>query len=262
MLFISIFTIATQLDLEHKLFKKKISSSLVLNKITKPQNYIFNADTIGEELVNRMQKRLESDVGMRLILRSNFKERQREYLKEAIIPRLVNAGVIRRLFDENQNLKSVINFETFHSFGELKIKNLSSEVLKNIVLSIPASSIIESFDTTNLVQKVVEDNIKLVSFEALMPGEEKFFNIWNELSLDQILEIQNKLILNATGIDNLKIKVYSSSTNWYGHKLEHNSMARWLSILFPLMIAVASSLVLIFTFFTLINKIIKKWSAS
>ncbi|MBV7407713.1 hypothetical protein [Maritimibacter sp. DP1N21-5] len=219
-----------------------LTGQIVLNDIAVPADYVIDPLVISDELVARMQKRSEADLALNILLGENGNE----LLRDRAIPRLVNAGVVRRMLDEMEGLGTVIAFGDYHAFGRVRVTNRGEDVLNTVALVMPEIARAERSGEP-LEVRAHENGLMSVALDTLDPGEAAEIAVWFTSTPDALLAQEDSFGLGALGALRGEMHVYRPSTGWNGAELQVRPWARWIvaAVLSAVCVAALATLALL-----------------
>ncbi|WP_298493597.1 hypothetical protein [uncultured Maritimibacter sp.] len=200
-----------------------LTGQLVLNDIAVPADYAIDPVVVADELVARMQKRSEADLALNILLGENGNE----LLRDRAIPRLVNAGVVRRMIDEMDGLGTVISFGDYHAFGRLRVTNRGEVPLTSVAMVMPEIARAEVAGE-RLAVRTHDNGLFSVTLDALDPGETTEVAVWFTQGPEALLSQEAHFGLGAMGAMRGELHVFRPTTGWNGAELQVRPWARWI----------------------------------
>jgi len=215
------------------LFGRQLSAEIQLSEVELPAAFRIDPVLISNEISSRMTQRTETDTALRIMLNAG----QNELLRNRAIPRLVNAGVIRRMLGDMEGLGTVIDFSTYKSYARVTIENRSPRALNDVALVLPYARRAERLDQEELVFRLLDGSIGAISIPTLQPKETAEINVWLDTPSSNIVEQESRILLGAAESIRGGVRLYGATSNWNGADLEVFVWARWLVALFCVSIA-------------------------
>ena len=200
-----------------------LTGQIVLGDLAVPADYAIDPVVVADELVARMQKRSEADLALNILLGDNGNE----LLRDRAIPRLVNAGVVRRMIDEMDGLGTVIAFADYHAFGRVRVTNRGDETLSTVAVVMPEIARAE-FAGQRLDVRGHDNGLFSVTLDALAPGETAEIAVWFTQSPEALLAQEAHFGLGAMGAMRGELHVFRPTTGWNGAELQVRPWARWI----------------------------------
>ena len=206
-----------------RLVAPPLTARVLLHEVKVPSAFSLDDRRISDELVRRMKRRAETDAALRIMLG----EDGNKMLRDRAIPRLLNAGVIRRMIAEMDGLGAVIAFAGYGSWGEIRITNSGDEPMNDVAITVPNT---ERAELNGSLIEITshERGLKSVSLGQLTPGQSVALAVWFTESATAISERAGDFRLGADGGARGLVTLYDPQRNWNGANLEIQSWARWL----------------------------------
>lgn len=200
-----------------------LTADVVVNEVAVPADYAIDPVVVSDELVKRMQRRSETDLALNILLGENGNT----LLRERAVPRLVNAGVVRRMVQEMDGLGTVIAFADYHSFARIVVTNRSGAELTDVALTLPAAARAER-DGQILDLREHKNGLTSVSFDTMAPGEQVALSVWFTDAPGVVASRAGDMRVGASGGVRGSVRTFQSVTHWNGAELQVRPWARWL----------------------------------
>jgi hypothetical protein len=189
-----------------------LSADVALHPFVLPSDFGLDADAVAAALVTELQDRLAADIAIRLLL----EEEENTIMGEVVLPRLINAGVFRRIFAGLPGIGSVTALTDVRAIAQVTVRNTTENRLTDIALLVPGLLRGQG----GLVVPAA-DGPGSVTLPALAPGESADLTLW--LATDA-----PPLSLGAAGGLRGDLRTYRALTGWRGADLQVMGWARWL----------------------------------
>jgi hypothetical protein len=198
---------------------------LVLHEVQVPAAFKIDPVLIADELVKRMQRRSESDLALRILLG----DKGNELLRDRAVPRLVNAGVVRRMVEEMEGLGTVIAFGSYRSYAPISIRNTGETTLDDVAITLPHAVLAERGDGGGPLEISEHDAaLGAISLGRLAPGAAVLIHAWFDEPPAAIAARGDAIRLGADGGVRGNMRVYPAAAGWNGADLQVLPWARWL----------------------------------
>lgn len=222
-----------------------LTAQVLLHDVAVPSNYAIDPVVITDELVQRLQDRSGRDLALSIMMG----DKALALMREQALPRLLNAGVVRRMLEEMDGLGQVIAFADYHSFARVQIVNRSGEELEDVSMTLPGAVLAER-DGQALPLRAHDDGLMSVSFPTLGPDETATLSVWFELEPGAVASRSEDMRLGADGGLRGGVQVYRATPDWNGAELQDRSWARWLvsGTLLAVVVAALAALALLLVF--------------
>ena len=206
-----------------------------LNQVSVPSSYEIDPLIIADQLVTRMQSRAQTDTALRLMLG----QKTNELLRDRAIPRLVNAGVIRRMLEEMVGLGSVIEYATYRSMADITVANRGAVALADVAITLPGAVRVEAVGApTALVLR--NAGVPSISLGAFAEGQSRSFRVWSVAAPAEIVKMRSKVLVGAEKGLRGRVLLSSPVSGWNGGDLQDVAWARWLATAIPALLAFAA----------------------
>lgn len=201
-----------------------LSARVLIHPLKIPSTFSIDDKEISDELVRRMTFRAERDAALKIML----DDEANEMLSKRVIPRLLNAGVLRRMIKEMEGLGSVIAFAGYRSWAEISVTNSGPDALEDVAVTLPYAARVETSTGEALELKAFDGELGAASLGALVAGETVNLQVWfGSNASDVALRGQDIRVGAADGLRG-NVSLYDPARNWNGAELETESWARWL----------------------------------
>lgn len=204
--------------------RQPLVARVTLAPFALPAGYAVDPVAITDELVARMRSRVDNDMALQMMLGTE----ESVILREQAVPRLVNAGVLRRMLEEMEGLGTVIEMADYHALAEVEIRNRGTVPLEDVALVLPGAGRIEGIAGAAPVLEAGENGLAAVTLPALQPGEVSRFRLWLVPSPEELAVRAGEIRLGAATDPSGTVHLYSSQTKWNGAALQVLPWARWL----------------------------------
>ena len=201
-----------------------LSARVLIHPLQVPSTYAIDDEVISDELVRRMTRRAEMDAALRIMLGNETNE----MLRERAIPRLLNAGVLRRMIQEMEGLGAVIAFAGYRSWGEVSVINSGPETLQDVAITLPFADRVELAGGEALERKAFEGELAAISLGTLDAGEIKTVQVWFNATAEDVAARGRDFRIGADGGVRGSVNLYDPARTWNGAELEIEVWARWL----------------------------------
>lgn len=189
-----------------------------------PAAFRLDAEEIATDLSERLQRRATEDFALRTLLGSNGQQQ----VSEIVIPRLLNAGVIRRMIQEIPSLEAVTAVSSYKSYIALQVNNTGDIPLTDVAFSAPGAVRAEKSDGSDLPIVTPDRDVDVVNLGNLEPGGEVNVRIWFENLPEDILLQRDNFLLAARNVRSGQINFRGTGREWFGADLEVTPWGRWL----------------------------------
>lgn len=220
----------------------RLTARVLLHDLKVPSSYSIDDKQISDELVRRMKRRAETDAALQIMLRA----KGTEMLRDRAIPRLVNAGVVRRMIAEMDGLASVIDFAGYGSWAEIVVTNSGATALEDVAMTMPYAARAE-IAASPLKLTSHKDGLTAMALGRLEPGASVTLAVWLAQSADAFAARRQDVLLGADGGVRGIVRLHDPGRAWNGARLEYHSWARWLiaAILFSIVFLTIAGIMLI-----------------
>lgn len=201
-----------------------LSARVLIHPLQVPSTYSIDDKDISGELVRRMTVRAERDAALRIMLSDEVNKT----LRERVIPRLLNAGVLRRMIKDMQGLGTVIAFAGYGSWAEIAVTNSGGEALEDVAITLPFAARVETSAGDALELKTYGGGLGAASFGSLAAGETMHLRAWFEAPAPDVASRSHDIRIGADGGVRGKVSLYDPARGWNGAELEIEPWARWL----------------------------------
>lgn len=205
------------------LFDRGLTATVALHDFALPADYSVDPLAISDALVAQMLQRTQSDVALRLMLEQDTAD----MLREIAIPRLVNAGVVRRIFDEMPGIGTVIAMPDYHALARVTLSNRGAADLADVALTLPGAIRAQGVEAA-----VHEGDIASVRLPALAAGETAQITVWLALSPTEIAARAGEIRVGSQAGGRGAVQLYAALTGWGGAELQVRPWARWMAAAF------------------------------
>lgn len=205
------------------LWRPNLVARVEVQNFALPARFSLDPVEIADELSAELQTRAIRDTALRLLLGNNGQQQ----VADVVVPRLLNPGVIRRMFEDMESLGTVIGVTEFQGLITGTIRNDGETALNDVALTLPGALKAELSDGTNLDIAAPTDDLNAVGFGTLEAGASHQFLVW----LDRpALEVANRPEFVRTGASGGYDGVVElrGGSDWFGAELEVAPWARWL----------------------------------
>lgn len=199
-----------------------LKAEIVLTDYPLPSGFGVAPQEVSDFLVAEMQKRVLTDIAMRLVMGNDGQQK----LHDVVIPRLLNAGVIRRMIEEVQPLADVLSIGQFKSTARIVVRNDGAAPLTDVAMIIPDAVRAEDGDG---VVGIVETRpgLPAINLGDMEPGEQRSITVWRSASSDFGPDAIGRFSLGAANGVRGQLDVLGAR-DWLGAGLEKSAWARWL----------------------------------
>lgn len=199
-----------------------LKADVVLADYPLPDGFGLAPQEVSDFLVAEMQERVLGDVAMRLILGTDNQQK----LHDVIIPRLLNAGVIRKMIKEVQPLADVLSIGQFKSTARIVVRNDGAATLTDVAMIVPDATRAE--DGSGVVSIVpTQPGLSAINLGDMAPGEQKSITVWRSAAADFSPTAIGQFSLGAAKGIRGQFDVLGAR-DWLGAGLEKFTWARWL----------------------------------
>jgi hypothetical protein len=204
-------------------YGEALSADVRLQDFRLPADFRLDPDEIAADLSVRLAERAERDVAMRLL----FGEENQARLREVALPRLLNAGVIRRMTQETAALGTVLAVAGYRGLATVTVTNHAPLPQPDTAMTMPGALRAETADGERLDLRAPAGEVPAVRVGTLAPGETRTLFVWLEAVPDAAAARTLIRIGAAGGLDG-RIDLHAPGRNWFGADLELFPWARWL----------------------------------
>lgn len=201
-----------------------LSARVLIHPLQVPSTFSINDKDISDELVRRMIERAERDAALRIMLGDEVNKT----LRERVIPRLLNAGVLRRMIQDMQGLGAVIDFAGYGSWAEIAVTNSGAGALEDVAITLPFAARAETASGEAVEMQVFDGGLGAASFGSLAAGETTQLRVWFEAPAQDVASRSHDIRIGADGGVRGKVSLYDPARGWNGAELEIEPWARWL----------------------------------
>ncbi|GKY88458.1 hypothetical protein [Sinisalibacter aestuarii] len=199
-------------------------AEMALNEVAVPAAYEINPVTIADELVARMQQRSETDMALGMLLG----EKGNALMRDRALPRLVNAGVVRRMVEEMDGLGTVIAFAGYHAYAPVRVENRGDDALDDVAMTLPGAVRAETEAGAPVTISEHDDGLAALSLGRLEPGEAVAVRVWFDQTPTAVAARGAEMRLGAAGGLRGIVNLYPAAMGWNGADLQVLPWARWL----------------------------------
>lgn len=189
-----------------------LSAEVTLHPFVLPADFGLDADAVATALVAELQDRLAVDIALRMLL----EEEDNAIMADVVLPRLINAGVFRRIFAGLPGIGSITALAEVRTVARVTLRNDTENPLTDVALLVPGLLRGEGGTITPAT-----DAPGSVTLPALAPGATADLTLW--LSTDR-----PEIRLGAAGALRGDVRTYGALTGWRGADLQVIGWARWL----------------------------------
>jgi hypothetical protein len=201
-----------------------LKARLLVHQVKVPAGYEIDPNRISDELVRRMQRRSEMDMALRVLLG----DEGNALLRERAVPRLLNAGVLRRMIDEMDGLGTVIAFAGYRAWSEVTVSNSSALPLEDVAITLPHAAHAETAAGGFIELSKHDRDLSSATLGRLEPGESLALFVWFDQPPEQVMARSSDIRIGADGEVRGRSLVYDPDHAWNGADLEVEPWARWL----------------------------------
>src|SRR6056297_284384 len=202
-----------------------------------PATIGIDDEEIALALSTRLQQRVERDTALRLLLGGEGRDRMRE----VVVPRLLNAGVIRRLIEDTPSLGAMIEAEAYRGLATVRIENRTGAELTDVAITLPEALRAErAGDAVPLARH--GESLRSITLPALAANESASLTIWMAAPPEALAARAGEMRLGAvrqsgTGGQSAAgeaeaedgiVQLRGQPGAWIGADLEIRPWARWL----------------------------------
>ncbi|MEC7764956.1 MAG: hypothetical protein VX874_23835 [Pseudomonadota bacterium] len=200
-----------------------LTAQVLLNDVAVPSNYAIDPVVITDELLRRMQDRAGRDLALSIMMG----DQGLALMREQALPRLLNAGVVRRMLEDMDGLGQVIAYSDYRSFAQVQIVNRSGAPLEDVALTLPGAVLAER-DGAALPIRAHDNGLMSVSFATLDANETAALNVWFALEPGAVASRSEDIRLGADHGVRGTVQMFRAAPDWNGAELQDRSWARWL----------------------------------
>lgn len=204
---------------------RTLYARVLVHPVKVTSNFEIDANQISDELVRRMQRRAETDAALRIMLRADVNK----LLRERAIPRLLNAGVLRRMIAETEGLGAVIAFAQYGSWADITVRNSGVMPLEDVAMTIPHAARVEATDDKVLDIQTSVGGLAAVRLGDIAADAEIELSVWFDQGAAEISARATEFRLGADGGVRGWVNFYDPDRAWNGADLEIKPWARWLT---------------------------------
>ena len=201
-----------------------LSARVLIHPLQVPSTYSVDDEEISDELVRRMTRRAEMDAALRIMLNNETNK----MLRERAIPRLLNAGVLRRMIQEMEGLGAVIAFAGYGSWAEVSVANSGREALRDVAITLPFADRVELEGGTALEPRMFDGELAGIPLGDFEAGETRKVQVWFNATAEDIASRYREIRIGADGGIRGSVSLYDPARAWNGAELETQVWARWL----------------------------------
>ncbi|MCB9992717.1 MAG: hypothetical protein H6873_03555 [Hyphomicrobiaceae bacterium] len=199
-----------------------LKADIVLADYPIPGGFGVAPQEVSDYLVTEMQKRSLNDIALRLVLGNDTQQK----LHDVVIPRLLNAGVIRTMIGEVQPLADVLSIGQYKSTAEIAVRNDGAEPLTDVAMIVPGA--IRAEDGNGVVEVAdTQPGLSAIRLGDMQPGEQRSVIVWRSVAADFGPAAIGQFSVGAAGGVRGHVDVLGAR-NWFGSGLEKTAWARWL----------------------------------
>jgi len=170
-----------------------LKARVQMHQIKVPAGYEIDPRRISDELVRRMQRRSEVDMALRVLLG----EEGNELLRERAVPRLLNAGVLRRMIDEMDGLGTVIAFAEYKAWSEITVTNSGASLLEDVAITLPHAVQAETASGGAIELRKHDGNLSSTALGHLKPGMSLTLIVWFDRVPEQVVARSSEIRIGA-----------------------------------------------------------------
>lgn len=205
------------------LWQPKLVAEIEVQDFALPSKFSMNPNEISDELSAELQRRANSDTALRFLLGGDGQQQ----VAEVVVPRLLNSGVISRMFGNMESLGTVMEVTEFHGMVTGNIRNDGDKVLRDVALTLPGALKAETADGTAVDVVEPRDDLAAVNFGDLEAGAVRSFTVWLDRPARDLTAAPQFVRTGAQeGVDGLV--EMRGDRGWFGSGLEVAPWARWL----------------------------------
>ncbi|MGH1479248.1 MAG: hypothetical protein ACRBM6_11125 [Geminicoccales bacterium] len=201
-----------------------LKARVQVHQVKVPSGYEIDPRRISDELVRRMQRRSEVDMALRVLLG----EEGNELLRERAVPRLLNAGVLRRMIDEMDGLGTVIAFAGYEAWSEITVTNSSTLLLEDVAITLPHAAHAETAGGGAIELKKHDRDLSSTALGQLEPSKSLTLYVWFDRPSEQVVARSSEIRIGAADGVRGRSLIYDPAHAWNGADLEVEPWARWL----------------------------------
>lgn len=204
------------------LWQPKLVAEIRVQDFDLPANFSMDPNEVSDELSAQLQRRATSDAALRFLLGGEGQQQ----VAEVVVPRLLNAGVIRRMISEMDTLGTVLEATEFHGLVTGHIRNDGDTPLAEVALTLPGALRAEVNDGTVLDIAEPREDLSVVNFGTLEAGDDVPFMVWLDRPASTLAALPQFVRTGSRGSDG--VVEMRGNENWFGADLEVAPWARWL----------------------------------
>lgn len=201
-----------------------LKARVQVHEVKVPSGYEIDPNRISDELVRRMQRRSEVDMALRVLLG----DEGNALLRERAVPRLLNAGVLRRMIDEVDGLGTVIAFAGYKAWSEITVTNSGALLLEDVAITLPHATHAETAGGGVIELSKHDRDLNSTTLGQLKPGQSMTLLVWFDQPPEQVMVRSSDIRIGAAGGVRGRSLVYDPDHAWNGADLEVEPWARWL----------------------------------
>lgn len=199
-----------------------LKADVVLADYPLPDGFGVAPKEVSDFLVSEMQERVLADIAMRLVLGTDNQQK----LHDVVIPRLLNAGVIRKMIEEVQPLADVLSIGQFKSTARIIVRNDGAATLTDVAMIVPDA--VRAEDGNGVVHIVqTQPGLSAINVGDMAPGEQRSITVWRSAAADFSSAAIGQFSLGAANGVRGQFDVLGAH-DWLGAGLEKFTWARWL----------------------------------
>ncbi|MCB1516559.1 MAG: hypothetical protein KDJ19_02940 [Hyphomicrobiaceae bacterium] len=204
------------------LMSGNLKAEMVLNDYPLPSGFGVAPQEVSDFLVAEMQGRVLTDVALRLVMGSDNQQK----LHDVVIPRLINAGVIRKMIGAVQPLADVLSLGQFKSTAQIKVHNGGTAALADVAMIIPGA--LRAQDSNGIVPITeTQPGLSAIKLGDMAPGADRSIIVWRSAAVDFSPDAISQFSLGAADGVRGQLEVLGTR-DWLGAGLEKSAWARWL----------------------------------
>jgi hypothetical protein len=200
-----------------------LQAQLEFQNFRLPARFELDPAEISDELSRELSMRAQQDFAIRTLLGTDGQNK----VADLVVPRLLNASVIRRLIEGVDALSTVISVSQYNGLVIGQIENSSDRPMEDVALILPGAADAEGVDGQRFTISEPGPDLKSIQFGTIEPGQTLHFNVWfNDVPDSASTAFADHVRLGASeGIDG-NVSIYGQQ-DWFGQSLEVVSWARW-----------------------------------
>jgi len=189
-----------------------------------PADFELDPEEISDELSGILADRAQEDYAIRTLLGTEGQTQ----MADVVVPRLLNAGVIRRLIEDIDGLHTVISVSEYNALVTGQLENRSDLPMEDVALILPGAILAESVDGQRFPISEPDPDLQSIEFGPLEPGQTVHFNVWFNIVPDPASpEFAGQVRLGASGGIDGNVSFHGLQ-DWFGQLLEVVPWARWI----------------------------------